>query len=542
MNVAECVIENLVATGIGRLYCLPGVQNDDFFDALFHRSDVLCPVHTRHEQGAAYMATGAALATGRPQAYCVVPGPGFLNTTAALCTALAVNVPVCALIGQIPSESIGRGHGQLHDLPDQFGMIERLTKTAYRLSSGQGARSCIRQAMNDLMQLKHQPVGIEIPVDVWRQEATYSTTVPEGDAAPEASIAGDLDRAIELMRNARCPMIVVGGGALNDSRLVSELTEHMSACVLANRNGRGVLPSDNPLSVNLPEAHDLWPGVDLLIGLGSRMSVPLLEWGMDDRLDIIHINVDEQEIGRVCQPTAGLCGRIEDIVPLLLHNMRPEFPDRKDWLAKIHDCKTRFAARYLDQLAPQLAWLNAIRSELPSEGIFVEDITQIGFAARLLFPVCQPRTYLCSGYQGTLGAGLAMAMGAADACEDTPVISISGDGGALFNMGELATAVHHGISMTAIVFNDNAYGNVRRIQQEMYGGRIVATDLTSPDFARLAESYGAQGLHATTPDELRARIRDSFRHDGPSVIEVPVGEFPSPWDFILMPPARGVAT
>ena len=126
MNIADLVAETLIANGIDQLYCLPGVQNDGFFDAIFDRTDRITPIQTRHEQGAAYMATGAALATGRPQAFCVVPGPGFLNTTAALSTAYAVNAPVLALAGQIPLGAQGKGHGLLHEIPDQFGILERL--------------------------------------------------------------------------------------------------------------------------------------------------------------------------------------------------------------------------------------------------------------------------------------------------------------------------------------------------------------------------------------------------------------------------------
>ena len=130
-TVAQLAVEALIANGIDQLYCLPGIQNDHFFDALYDRTSALTPIHTRHEQGAAYMAMGAALATGKPQAYSVVPGPGFLNTTAALCTAFAVNAPMLAMIGQIPSPLVGKGHGILHEIPDQLGVLKSLTKSSY---------------------------------------------------------------------------------------------------------------------------------------------------------------------------------------------------------------------------------------------------------------------------------------------------------------------------------------------------------------------------------------------------------------------------
>jgi acetolactate synthase-1/2/3 large subunit len=190
-------------------------------------------------------------------------------------------------------------------------------------------------------------------------------------------------------------------------------------------------------------------------------------------------------------------------------------------------------------IGPQISLLNAIRAELPEDGIFVDEVTQLGFAARLALPVYKPRTFLSPGYQDNLGWGFATALGAADARRDVPVVSISGDGGFMFTANEMATAVRHRIPLTAIVFNDGAFGNVRRIQQERFGNRLIASDLVNPDFVKFAESFGAAGERARTPEELRAALRRAFaRRDGPTLIDVPVGAFPSPWPFIFMPKVR----
>jgi acetolactate synthase-1/2/3 large subunit len=188
-----------------------------------------------------------------------------------------------------------------------------------------------------------------------------------------------------------------------------------------------------------------------------------------------------------------------------------------------------------------MAYLDAIRAELPEDGILVDEVTQMGFAARLAFPVYKPRTFLSPGYQDNLGWGFATALGAQDARRDVPVVSISGDGGFMFTANEMATAVRHRIPLAAIVFNDGAFGNVRRIQQERFGNRLIASDLTNPDFVKFAESFGAAGERARNPAELRAALRRALaRRDGPTLIEVPVGSFPSPWPFIFMPPVRGI--
>jgi acetolactate synthase-1/2/3 large subunit len=195
----------------------------------------------------------------------------------------------------------------------------------------------------------------------------------------------------------------------------------------------------------------------------------------------------------------------------------------------------------LDKLAPQIGFLEAIRAELPKDGIFVDEVTQIGFVARLLLPVYKPRTFLSPGYQDNLGWGFATALGAQHARRDVPVLSISGDGGFLFTSNELATAVRHRIPLTVVVFNDGAFGNVRRIQEEHYGNRMIANDLANPDFVRYGQSFGVEAERAGNPQELRAALKRAFkRRDGPTLIEVPLGPMPSPWEFIHMPRVRGI--
>ena len=193
----------------------------------------------------------------------------------------------------------------------------------------------------------------------------------------------------------------------------------------------------------------------------------------------------------------------------------------------------------LAKLAPQLAFLEAIRAELPEDGIYVDEVTQVGFAARLAFPVYKPRTFLSPGFQDNLGWGYATALGAQHARTDVPVLSINGDGGFLYTGNELATAMRHGIPLVAVVFVDGAFGNVRRIQQEEYGNRLIACDLVNPDFVKYAESFGAAGRRALGPDELRVALRESIARREPTLIEVPVGAMPSPWEFIMMPRVRG---
>ena len=385
-DIATLAVKALIANGIDQLYCLPGVQNDPFFDALFDHTDMITPIQTRHEQGAAYMAMGAALATGESQVYCVVPGPGFLNTTAALSTAFAVNAPVMALVGQIPTGAQAKGHGLLHEIPDQLGILERLTKSAYRVTGAGDAAGCMAAAFRDLASGRPRPVGLEIAVNLWNQtiDGDLPDLAPPGETAPTPDVTA-IDAAAALIAAGRSPLIVVGGGAQDDAAAVQALARRIGAPVVAFRTGHGVMPSDDPLSIGMPMAHDLWPEVDLVIGLGTRLQSQVMSWGHDDGLNIIHIDIDETQIGRSGPVDVGIHARLADALPLLMEAIETRADPNSDWIDRVADVKSRREAEYRQRLGPQLEWLGAIRDALPRDGIFVDELTQTGYVSRFAF-------------------------------------------------------------------------------------------------------------------------------------------------------------
>jgi acetolactate synthase-1/2/3 large subunit len=301
-----------------------------------------------------------------------------------------------------------------------------------------------------------------------------------------------------------------------------------------------VLDSRNPLSVTLPLGHELWREADVVLGIGTRLHMQQTGWGVDRDLAIIRIDADPEEPERTHKPDIALIGDAKPILRRLLDVLPTHNQARSKRTEEMQERQVKLRTR-LAKLRPQLALLDAIRAELPEDGIFVDEVTQLGFAARIALPVYRPRTFLSPGYQDNLGWGFATALGVQDARPDTPVLSISGDGGFLYTANELATAIRHRIPLVAVVFVDGAFGNVRRIQQEHYDNRLIACDLSNPDFVRYAESFGAAAERARTPAELAAALRRGFaRRDVPTVIEVPVGPMPSPWEFIQMPRVRGL--
>jgi acetolactate synthase I/II/III large subunit len=539
MTTAEATVATLAAHGLDAVYALPGIHNDPLFDALFHAADRIRTVHTRHEQGAAYMALGAALATGRPQAYTVVPGPGLLNTGAALLTAYGMNAPVLALIGQIPHRDIGRGFGHLHEIRDQAGILQRLADFYAHVHTPHDAPRLVAEAFRAMRTGRPGPAALECAIDVWGRSGPVP---PIGKPVPLEAPPVDEDAVLVAAKRlgaAKRPLIICGGGAQDASEEVTLLSGMLQAPVLGYRRGRGVLDSRDPLSVTFPLGHELWAEADVVLGVGTRMHFPLTMWGVDQDLDIIRVNADPEEPARFRRPAVALVGDAKPILRRLLDVLPAHNSARPSRQEEMQERQARWRTK-LAVLAPQLAFLDAIRAELPEDGIFVDEVTQVGFAARLALPVHKPRTFLSPGYQDNLGWGFATSLGVQHARPDVPTLSISGDGGFLYTAAELATAVHHRIPLTAVVFADGSFGNVRRIQEEAYGNRLIACDVTNPDFVRFAESFGAAAERARTPEELRGALRRGFsRRDGPTVIEVPVGPMPSPWEFILLPRVRG---
>ena len=538
LNAAESVIKTLIANDIDTLYCLPGVQNDDFFDALARIGTAIRPVNARHEQATAYMALGAALATGKPQAYCVVPGPGFLNTTTALATAQSLYAPVLAISGQIFESRIGKGLGFLHEIPDQLGIMKSLTKWAAHINGAEDAGLKAREAFRQLLSGVPGPVGIECGWDVWKRSAEVPLEDEKVGRETPAIDEDAIEAAAKLLAASKRPMISVGGGANEASAEVRQLAEMLEAPVMSFRTGAGVLDTRHRLSVRLTHGYRLWKTADVVLGVGTRLHQQF-DWGTDDAMKVIHLDIDPTRPGRIHKPDVAIVADAAEGLRALIARLGRHLgkrASRADELAAV----AKEVEEELKPLAPQKRWADAIRAAMPEESVVVEELTQVSYCSRVMYPVYKPRTYIASGYQGTLGWGYNTALGVKLARPDVPVLSISGDGGFMFGVQELATAAKYNIPVVGVVFTDDAYGNVRRIQKLGYEGRVIASDLKNPDFVKLGESFGIRSERAKDPVALGKALAGAVKRSEPSLIEVPVGEFPDPWHIFMRKRIRGV--
>ncbi len=536
MTGGDAIVAGLLAHGVDTVFGLPGAQVYGLFDA-FERGGIRV-VGARHEQGCGYMAFGYARSTGRPGVCAVVPGPGLLNASAALLTSLGANQPVLCLTGQVPTSFLGRGHGHLHEMPDQLATARGFTKWAERIAYPAQAPRLVAQAFHTMTTDRSGPALLEMPWDVFTRESLVppASTLAAATAPP---VDTDLiEGAADLIADARRPMILVGGGALDAGPEILALAERMSAPVVSFRSGRGIVSNAHDLGLTLAEGWDLWAQTDLVIGVGTRLELPRWRWPATEKADRrwIRVDIDPAEMWRFPCDVDIVADAKDAVIALLAAVTRTAVSaDRRRDIG----VSRAAVARRIEAVQPQLAYLRVLRDALPSNAIVTDEMSQIGFAAWFGFPVYEPRTFLSSGYQGTLGSGYGTALGAKVAHPDTPVVALCGDGGFMFAVQELATAVQYGIGVIALIFDNHAYGNVRRDQRESFEGRYVGADLVNPDFVRLGESFGVASCRVSSPAGLGVALARALADGGPAliVVDVALDSESNPWPFI-QPSAR----
>jgi acetolactate synthase I/II/III large subunit len=550
MTGGMAIVEALIANGVDTVFGLPGAQLYALFDALQQRGDQIRTVGARHEQACGYMAFGYARSTGRPGVFAVVPGPGILNTSAALCTAHGCCAPVLCITGQVPSAFLGRGRGHLHELPDQFATLRSLTKWTARIERPADAPAILNEAFRQMLSGRPGAVAVEMAWDTMASSAFVEPPGPTVIPSPPAPSPLEVEAAANLLAAARRPMIMTGSGAQHASEAVCALAEELDAPVAAFRGGRGIVPEDHALGISSYAAFRLWPETDALVGIGTRVEMPYMRWtGMMALVDrpqapphLIRIDIDAAEMRRLV-PHAGVVADADAGTRALLAAVR-RLRGRKgaakspakgasEARSRIAAAKTEARAAY-EKVQPQLAYLDVIRKVLPRDGLLVTEVSQVGFTSYFGYPVYAPRTYISEGYQGTLGFGFPTALGVKVAHPDKPVVSITGDGGFMFAVQELATAAQYGIALVTLVFNNASFGNVLRDQRTGFGNRVIGSVLDNPDFMLLAKAFGVEGHRVASPAALERVLAKMIRSAKPVLIEieVPQGGEVSPWEFI----------
>ena len=530
----EWVVEALKAEGVRHVFGIPGVHNLAIYDALL-RQDSITHVLARHEAGAAFMADGYARSSGRVGVVAVTTGPGATNVLTPLAESYAGSQPIVVVTSDVSSADLGREVGALHEITNQIECFRPVTRMAETLTRAADIPTTMAGAFELLRTGRPGPIAISIPHDFLFGR---SDSVVRGGAGrrPPCHVAEIADAAKRLAA-ARRPLLVAGGGvvaAAAEAELVA-LARRLGAPVITTVMGRGAISERDPLwhSV-LPNGRATEPAVaeaDVIFAIGCRFAARstqglVLKLAFREDQTLIHLDLDPGVIGKLFRPQLGIVGDAKDGLTRLLAALGPGEPPG-DWnRAALADAKRAVGPYWTVEAARLLAIL---RDVLPEDGIFVNDQSGVNYLAEWKWPVLRPRTFLYPVGSAVLGYAVPAAIGAQIANPDRAVLAATGDGGFMFSVNELATAVKYRLPIVFLVVNDERYGAIKWLQERMFEGRWGETELANPDFVKLAEAFGARGVKVKGLDDLGDAIRAGFAADGPTLVELNVVIDP-PWN------------
>ena len=535
----EWVVEALRAEGVRHVFGIPGVHNLAIYDALFRQEGGQQPpidhVLARHESGAAFMADGYARSSGRVGVVVVTTGPGSTNVLTPLAESYAGSQPIVVVTSDVASADVGREVGALHEVTNQIECFRPVTRMAETLTRATDVPTTIAGAFEVLRTGRPGPVAISIPHDFLFAKTTGVVRGGSG-RRPPCHVA-EIAEAARRLASARRPLIISGGGVVAagaEGELVA-LARRLGAPVITTVMGRGAISERDPLwhSV-LPNGRASEPAIreaDVVLAVGCRFAarstqglVLKLSFAPDQTL--IHLDIDPSVIGKLFKPQLGIVGDAKDGLARLLEALKQGSPAGEWNRGALADVKRATGPWWTVDAARLLAIL---RDVLPEDGIFVNDQSGVNYLAEWKWPVLRPRTFLYPVGSAVLGYALPAAIGAQIANPGTAVLAAMGDGGFMFGVNELATAVKYRLPIVFLVVNDNRYGAIKWLQERMFDGRWGETELANPDFVRLAEAFGARGVKVKGLDDLGDAIRAGFAADGPTLVELNIVIDP-PWN------------
>ena len=542
MTGGEALVQSLEANGVDVAFGIAGAHNLAVYDALLDSS--IRHIAARHEQGAAFMADGYARASGRVGVCISTSGPAALNVATPLGTAYCDSTPVLCIASQIPSHAIGLEKGFIHECRDQLGCLSPVSGWCQRAESAAAIPGVVREAFSRLRTARTRPSVLEVACDVLDGDDDVELLPAVGRIRRPAA-EHQIERAARILAVAERPVIWAGGGVITSeaSDELRRLAELLQAPVSVTVMGKGAFPEDHPLSAGSslvhPDGSALFRNSDVMLAVGTRFTQDdTNNWTLPFPEQLIHIDLDEAEHGRNCQPSLAIVGDARESLKQLADSIAAQgslaSTDRTEAVAALRrhirdDCVS---------LAPMgVELVDILRSSLPRDTVVVSDLTQAAYWSRRLLDFYEPRTNIYPWGFCTLGFGVPAAIGAKLGAPDRPVVCLTGDGGFLFNFQELAVAVEFDVSVVVLLFNNNAYGALKPQQQARYG-RTLATDLANPDFVAISRAFGLRSERIETLEALGPALETALASDESWVLEI-TADVPQP---IMEPGPRSQLT
>lgn len=525
LNGSQIVLEVLKEQGVDTIFGYPGGTILNIFDELYKYGDTFKHILTAHEQGASHAADGYARATGKVGVCFATSGPGSTNLVTGIATAYMDSIPVVAITCNYATSGLGRDSFQEVDI---CGITMPITKHNFQVKSVEELAPVIRRAFKIAMSGRKGPVLVDIPKDFTAAKCEYT---PEPAQVPEETVKPKekcFNRAIELLKGAKKPLIYVGGGCIL-SDVGSDLirfAEKIDAPVVSSLMGLGAFPNGHPLHLGLigmhghfvsnKAAHDC----DVLITCGARFSdrVAGNRKKFAPNAEILHIDIDAAEMDKNIVSNYHLRGDLKSILPMITDAV--EQLDHTEWKNEVNAAKRPFVQLQIGDYVNPQTLIEKIDAATNDNAVIVTDVGQHQLWAAQFYKFKESRTFLTSGGLGTMGYSMGAAMGAQMGCPKKQVIMFTGDGGFHMNLSELATMASYGIPVKMFVMNNKVLGMVRQWQKLFYGNRFSDTDPhRKTDFVKVAEAFGVKGMRINTNDEIDSVVKEALEYQGPVLVD-----------------------
>ena len=536
MSGAKALVESLKREKVDVIFGIPGGATLTIYDVLYDYD--IRHILARHEQCAAHMADGyaRALREERRAGVCSgTSGPGSTNLITGIATAMMDSSPVIAITGQVPTSMIGRDAFQETDM---IGVSMPITKYNFQPRRPEEIPETVKKAFYIATTGRPGPVVIDVPKDVQIGEAEmeFPDMVEIRGYLPEVKPDPlKIKRAKELLLNAERPIILAGGGVLisGATRELVALAELLQTPVATTLMGKGAIPENHPLSLGpigmhgRPAANKLVIEADLILAVGMRFSDRTVgrfeDFGVDAKL--IHVDIDQSELEKNVEVDLTIVGDAKAVLSMLLEEVMKSYVKGEEtlWAKRVREVKEEFRELKLvdGKGAKPAKVLKKARELLPSDALVTTEVGQCQMWASLHFDVLKPNTFLTSGGLGTMGFGFPAAIGAKVAKPDVPVMDIAGDGSFGMTENSLATSVTENIPVIVLILDNRALGMIVQWQRMFYGRRYMASDLKGiPDFVKLAQAYGAQGIRAESVEDAESALRYALKSDVTTVIDL----------------------
>lgn len=520
MRLGEAVVGLLAEHyGVDTVFGIPGVHNIELYRGL-HRFGVRA-VSPRHEQGAGFMADGWSVVTGRPGVCTLISGPGLTNALTPMAQAFHDSRPMLVLAATTPTDALGKRFGPLHDLDDQAALARTVTAFSHTVMHPDEVPALVARAFEVFRSSRPRPVHLAFPTDVLEMEAQPFVPAPSPGQRP-APDADAIAEAVRVLSGCTAPVVIAGGGTIDAGGALQAVAERLDAPVVLTGNAKGVLPSSHPLCVGNPLFE---PGIqerieacDAVLVVGTELSDADLYNGgraLQFRGPVVRIDIDAEQLHRRMSPQVGIVADASAALAAIAAGLAP---GERGGAARTDEWRAVWRAGVPDRLAP---WLEALAAAVPADAIVALDSTQLAYSAHMTLPCEQPRSWLAPYGLGTLGCALPMAIGAGIAAPERPVLALAGDGGWLFTVAEMATAVDEALTLVLVLWDNRGYAQIRQSFDDVDAPRM-GVDVSSADPEAIARGFGWSACTVREPHELAPAVAAAFAAGGPHMVRVAV--------------------